>query len=228
MSYPVLKTSVPWYKQLLSYLHPIKMQTFTSVRHDYIELYLQNNQFQLVYNNAIYSYGNAYIPFLKAFEAIPDSVTSARQTLILGGGLGSIPQIIADKYQNKATTYTIVEIDSLIIDLCRQYLRFKQIANCQFINEDATQAITRLPQRFDLICLDIFNDIDVPKSVLSETFFKSIYQRLTPDGILVFNFIATVHNSIEDATQLLKSTFSNITIVSYKRNTLFICALHAI
>lgn len=222
MTTPALITAIPWYKKAVSFIIPVKLQEFCSSGNDIIELYLRNGQFQLIFNNAIYSYGTAYKPFLIAFEQIQHQLKQADNMLILGSGLGSIPQIVHEKYRRKDMVYTIVDIDKIILDLCSQQLQYKKIQNCRFVREDAAAFITSGTERYDLICMDIFLDLRVPLYFTQYPFLSALSDRLSDNGMLVFNYIAPEPGDETLVKNTLLQTFRDVQQVDYLRNTLFI------
>ena len=201
---------------------PVKLQQFRSSGNDIIELYMRNGQFQLIFNNAIYSYGTAYKPFLVAFEQVPDQLLRAKSMLVLGSGLGSIPQIVHEKYRQKNIAFTIVDIDKIILDLCSQQLYHRNIHNCRFIREDAAVFIAADTAQYDMICVDIFLDLQVPVAFTQYTFLNALASRLSPSGILAFNYIAPEPGAELPVQKTLQQIFSNVQQVAYLRNTLFV------
>jgi spermidine synthase len=223
MPKPILDTTIPWYKKIASYIVPVKLQEFHSADHNDIHIYIHNNHLQLIFNNAIYSYGVAYMPFLHTFEHIASQVRAAKTMLVLGSGLGSIPQIVVEKYKNPNVKFTIVDIDSLILDLCNQYLRYKGIDNCKYIRQDALILLNEHPFKYDIICLDVFKDVYVPKSFTTTKFFNQINSSLNTNGLLVFNYI-TYHPDLEkNVMDNLAVVFTTVTVYRHNSNTVFVC-----
>ncbi len=222
MTTPALISRISWHKKSLSFVMPVKLQEFRSSDNDLIELYIRNGQLQLIFNNAIYSYGTAYKPFLVAFEHIPQRIRNARNMLILGSGLGSIPRIVHEKYHRKDMAFTIVDIDKVILDLCSQHLHHKGIHNCRFVREDAAVFITSGSEQYDIICMDIFRDLQVPLPFIDYPFLSALSERLSIGGTLAFNYIAPEPGDEARVKITLEDIFTNVRQVRYMRNTLFL------
>ena len=140
--------------------------------------------------NAIYSYDDLYDNFDQAFHEIDLSSKKIEETLILGLGLGSIPFLIETKYK-VSTNLTAVEIDEEIIRLACTYSlhRLKNPIDC--ICADAEIFLDATEEKYDLICMDVFDDEKIPAQFTTSEFLDLIKARLKPDGIFLFNHLAT-------------------------------------
>lgn len=217
-----LKTQNLLVKKLCSYILPIKLQEFSSVNHHNICIYLQNGQFQLTYNNAIYSFGNKYKPFTEVFSQIePTLLASKEKVLILGAGLGSIPQILQEQYKAQTRHFTIVDTDQQILELCEQLLIHLGIDGASYHIMDAAKFVATTNDKFDLICVDVFTDIEVPAACTTLAFCKHLERILHPNGILVFNYIPPLNADSKTLEANLKKCFNNLTRHQYRRNLLY-------
>ena len=222
MTTPALISPIPWHKKALSFVMPVKLQEFRSSDNEPFELYIRNGQLQLIFHNAIYSYGTAYKPFLVAFEHMPQLVRNACSMLVLGSGLGSIPRIVHEKYHRKDIAFTIVDIDKVILDLCSQHLHDKGIHNCRFVREDAAVFIRSGREQYDIICMDIFRDLQVPLPFIDYPFLSALAERLSTGGTLAFNYIAPEAGDEARVKMTLEDIFTDVRQVRYMRNTIFL------
>lgn len=223
MNQVTLITSVSWLKRTLSFLTPIKLQEWRSTNHALLELFLHHNQFQLVYDHAIYSYGLHYKPFLLGFQAIdPQCLASAKRVLVLGSGLGSIPEILQHYYAANRT-FTIVDIDTTILNLCSQYLQARNIKDCTYVREDALTFVARsFGTTYQLICMDIFKDISVPSQFLKLNYWKALVNILAENGLIVFNYIPSDEEELETLRETLSKVSSRLAQVNYRKNIIWI------
>lgn len=219
-----LNTHIAWYKRWLSFLVPIKLQEWESANHAHLELFLQNNQLQLTYDHAIYSFGLSYKPFLCGFAALKkEDVVACQKVLLLGSGLGSIVQILQTHYPNANRQFTIVDIDSVILDLCSQHLAAEGIGNCIFVREDALAYMQRIDaEAYDLICVDIFKDVDVPTVFLKPAFIQQVYKGLNTGGIMVYNYIDNEVDNTQALRMSLQASFSDLKQTEIRKNILWL------
>ena len=111
----------PTWKRWLSYIREIPIETSESEHNPFLNIVLRNGQYQLCTANAIYSYGDLYDNFSKAFKQIDLDKLPIKNVLILGFGLGSIP-LMLEKMFHKKYYYTAVEIDPEVLRLANTYV----------------------------------------------------------------------------------------------------------
>lgn len=171
---------------LKSYLYPVKIEEKQSAVNGNLSLVLSNGILQLETHKSIYSQGVKYKSFNRAFRYIKAENLNLNKVLVLGGGLCSIPQILNDKYQQKAS-YTIIEMDELVIEMANQYLTKDLLGKCDYINKNAFDVIVDLEHFYDMICIDLYVDDKVPKQAMSFDFVNNLSQKLTNKGHLIFS-----------------------------------------
>lgn len=174
------------YQRLLSYLSDVHFETLESDYNEWLSVVLSRNRFQLLTPNAIYSYGDLYSNFSKAFRALPLSANAPDEVLLLGFGLGSIPYMIEKRWE-MLPRYTAVEIDDTVIYLAHKYVTQYLKSAISLVQADAYAFVVQDEGQYDLICMDVFVDDEVPPIFESEDFLVSLRERLTPDGILLYN-----------------------------------------
>ena len=118
-------------KKYLSYVTPQLIETRKSEYSEVLKLYLSNGRYMLCADNAIYSYEDKYINFVKAFNAIDFEGHSFKKVLILGFGLGSIP-IILEKQFGDRFEITGVELDEQVASLFSKFAQPKISSNSNF------------------------------------------------------------------------------------------------
>ena len=89
----------PLWKRILSYEYEVHIESATSIYNDELNVLLVKGQYQLVTPEAIYSYGNRYDNFFKAFEQIDLNKEAIESVLLLGLGLGSIPFMLENYFK---------------------------------------------------------------------------------------------------------------------------------
>jgi 16S rRNA G966 N2-methylase RsmD len=179
-------------KQLYSYVSPQLLEEASSPYNPVLKVLLTQGRFQLLSKNAIYSYADLYDNFTKTFRAIDLNHLNIHNVLILGYGLGSIPEILERVFHQKYH-YTAIEIDSEVVRLAKKYTIPTLKSNVDLICSDAYLYVQEaVPQKkqFDLICVDLFLDETVPKPFLTVSFLAAVAQLLSKNGVLLFNLLA--------------------------------------
>ncbi len=88
---------IPFYKRLLSYIYPVPLRSGAGDVNAHLEIFLHHNRLQLVTADAIYSDGDHYIPAVTVVNNLKAILSSVSNVLVLGGGLGSMVQVMRSK-----------------------------------------------------------------------------------------------------------------------------------
>lgn len=202
----------PLWKKWLSYLWEWHVESASSELNPHLHVSLKNGRYQLSTANAVYSYGDLYDNFVKAFQRVPLNELPGREVLILGFGLGSIPVILEHKL-NRNYYYTAIEADEAVIDLASRYTLPTLQSNIQLICADAfTYIMQSDPADFtyDLICVDIFEDDKVPDIFETPDFLGQLRALLSPGGLLLFNRLAVSPADIQQTRDFYHNSFLSV------------------
>lgn len=179
---------IPKWKKWLSYLMEIHLESSSSEHNEELHVSLSKGRLQLSTANAIYSYADKYENFYKTFEQIKLH-DKTKDALILGFGLGSIPFMLENKFA-KNYNYTGVELDSEVVYLASKYVLSSLQSDVVIIETDAINYMHQCTQNYDLICIDIFVDDQIPKAFLTHDFLQLISHSLSENGTVIFNHLA--------------------------------------
>lgn len=179
---------IPKWKKWLSYVMEIHLESSSSEHNEELHISLSKGRLQLSTANAIYSYADKYENFYKTFERIK-LYEKTEDVLILGFGLGSIPFMLENKF-GKKYNYTGVELDDEVIYLASKYVLSSLKSDVLLIEADAINYIHQCTQAFDLICIDIFVDDQIPDVFLTTDFLNLVKDSLTEKGSVIFNHLA--------------------------------------
>jgi 2-polyprenyl-3-methyl-5-hydroxy-6-metoxy-1,4-benzoquinol methylase len=199
----------PLWRRLLSYIKTVHVETTGSGYNPYLRVVLSHGRYQLVTANAIYSYGDLYDNFTKAFEQIDLDRLEIKEVLILGFGLGSIPLILETMFQKKYY-YTAVEIDPEILRLANTYVVPDIQSGIEFQLSDASTFVTFSKKKYDMICMDVFLDDEVPTELEHEDFLVNLKKMLSPNGILLFNKLAYSKKDKKNSDAFFNNHFKRI------------------
>ncbi len=186
----------PTWKRWLSYIAEIHLESASSEHNPHMYVSLRNGRYQLSTAHAVYSYGDLYTNFDRAFKKMNLDRLPGKEVLILGFGLGSIPIILEQKY-NRHYHYTAIEIDEVVLDLSNRYTLEDLEANIELICADAHAFVMQTEEKYDLICMDIFLDDEVPETFESPAFLEALRDLLSPGGVLLYNRLAAKSKDVE-------------------------------
>ena len=170
-------------KESLSYLWPLKKK----VRSKYngtLEVTWLNGKKLLDSQSANYSYGalqqvlDLGLAQVKADRAAP--------VLVLGLGGGSVLDLLREKY-NYYGKITAVELDPVVIDIAEKEFSVSRHWPLEIVCQDAIKFVQKDRNKYGLIIVDVFVDLEVPQEFFSAGFWKGLAQNLQKDGKLLFN-----------------------------------------
>ena len=198
---------------LLSYFIPIHITKRKGEFNQDLDFYIYKNQWQLGTGDILYSDGKRYMPFRMAFENMPDDfLKNIESCLILGVGLGSVVQILHNKYKSKPH-FSLVEIDGKILTYAQTLLHKKGINNLKPIHRDAKDFIVENQQKFDLICIDVFIHRYVPPFFLQKVFFDQLKSFLNDGGMWVMNYIKNQESEMIEFLNNVQESFQDVKVL---------------
>lgn len=181
-----------WVYKAISYLWDFPVEKVTSEISGQLQVRMVNGARVLDSRNANYSFGSLHRLFRKAFRHLDFSELSPPSgILLLGLGAGSVVSILRNEY-GVQVPITAVDVDPVIIRLATQYFGIRKYENLRIICQDASTFLKTENGSFGLIIVDLFVDNDVPEQFITNDFLSGCRDKLTKDGIMLFNFI--VHN----------------------------------
>jgi len=169
-------------KRLLSYFWPITIDRCGDDRE--VKLVLEYGRLVVNKGAANYSYGQLQAAFAEFFQRADIQWADIHDVLILGYGMGSVADLVESK--NPELRITGVEIQACLLNWEKEYLndhtRKVRVGEVyKFIERD-----TNL---YDMIVVDIFEELDVPEPFRRIEFLTRCREQLRPDGSLVYNFV---------------------------------------
>lgn len=176
-----------WLRRYMSYVVPIKVEEYTTEYNPYLEVQYNNGIKLLNTLNANYSFGGLHKVFQKAFKAFPYEHDDASNVLILGFGAGSVKQILRKDigYNNRIVG---VELDPTVIDIAHQHFALPEESEFLELHvKSAQQYLNESHEDFDLIVVDIFNDLIVPDFCRNNNFLSDLGLHLRSEGAIQFN-----------------------------------------
>lgn len=173
-------------KRALSYLLELPVGEFRSEYNPHLKVVLHRGRYKLITNGAIYSFGDLYSNFRKAFEKLHWEKHPVGSCLVLGLGLGSIPDMLVTRFKKKIE-FTAVEIDELVINLALQYVLKPKNISVQVFTADAGSFLEWHRGKYDMICSDVFVADRIPQTLQTEEALSLMQDLLKPNGLLLYN-----------------------------------------
>src|SRR5262249_19639296 len=110
--------------------------------------------------------------------------------LILGGGEGATLREVLRHASVRSAT--MIDIDGRVVDLCRELLPEWSAGafadpRARVVIGDGRDWVEQCQEQFDVICMDLTDQIDLGPSfpLYTQGFFRKLRERLAPDGVLV-------------------------------------------
>jgi predicted membrane-bound spermidine synthase len=202
-----VKSPYPKYKVWLSYLTEQVLETATSDYNAFLQVSLVHGRLQLVAEEAIYSFGDYYLNFRKLFERFDfELLPEKASVLVLGLGLGSIPELLED-HLALDYDYVAVEIDPVIIELASEYSLPALRSPVEVRQADAYAFLQLDARKYDLICVDVFQDATIPEHLNGDDFLELLKTSLAPGGANAYNRLADTKEHARQALAYYEGPF---------------------
>ena len=174
---------------LYSYILGYPISTYESKLNGTLEVWRINGRRVLNSKNANYAFDSLHRIFQKSFRNSKIQHQNIDKALILGFGVGSIATILQDE-MNLNCEITGIEYDPVINEIGTKYFKTERFKNTKIIQTDALEFVENCRDKFQLIAIDLFNDLEVPKKFMGENFLTKVLHLLESGGELFFNCIA--------------------------------------
>jgi predicted O-methyltransferase YrrM len=174
-------------QKLFSYFIPIKIFKKKSARSKMIEVTWANGELVLDSENTNYSYGSLQRILRYGLRNIGyKNILEMNNILLLGVAGGSVIKTLVEEIEYKGKI-TGVEIDPEMIQIANQYFNLNQIKQLEVVIDDAFEFVLKTKHKYDLIIIDIFEDIKMPNFLFESFFSNRICQLLKNQGFILFN-----------------------------------------
>ncbi len=146
-----------------------------------------------------------YVDYLHLTMAVkPD----ARRALVIGLGGGSLVKRMWRDYP--AMHLDAVEIDPVVAELAATHFALPDDERITvFVGDGRTFAETTA-ETYDVIVVDAYDDDHVPRHLTTEEFMRTLRDRLSPDGVVAYNFIGALAGPRSKPFRSLHRTARNV------------------
>lgn len=183
--------------KLLSYLIPITIYKTKSSLSKTLEVTWYYGKLVLDSENANYSFGSLQRILKKGLRFIGfERIRKFESILVLGVAGGSVIKTLVDdvKFEGKITG---VEIDAEVITLANKYFNLNKAPNLEIVMDDAFEFVLKTKEKYDLIIIDIFQDIAMPNFLFEDFFIQRVQFLLNIKGFVLFNTMVLSETDIQ-------------------------------
>lgn len=174
-----------WLQRIMSLLWPIPVSR-SEGNFGMLEVRWEGGRKVLNSAHGNQSFGSLHRVWQQAFARIDLRAFPPANVLLLGLGAGSVPAILRKELGCDAPI-TAVEIDPGIVQLGRSEFELADHADLSIVLGDATVRVHALPERYALVVVDLFEDLDLARGVDTMGFAHALRDRC--NGILLFNTV---------------------------------------
>ncbi len=199
----------PFWKIALSYLVELPLEQSPSAYSKTLEVSLRNGRYLLSSPQAVYSYEDLYVNFRESFKLLTNELPHVQRVLVLGLGLGSVPQLLEQSFGVQAS-YTLVELDAAVVRLAEKYTLPRLQSPYTIYNTDAADFVASCKDKFDLIAIDLFIDDVVPTAFDTPLFLGRVQRLLAPNGLVLFNRLSYTPALATKSQTYYESVFQSI------------------
>ncbi|MBX2978715.1 MAG: hypothetical protein KF905_05410 [Flavobacteriales bacterium] len=162
--------------------------------------------------NANQSFGSLHNVWAAVLQHLNLPQKPPRSVLLLGLGGGSAVHILRSELK-LACPITAVELDPAMIDLGKRHFGLGHWADVNIVQGDATIQVHALRERYDLVLVDLFDDLDLARGVDHGGFMHGLRDRCEFGGTLCFNTVS--HDEFSEGRcdrvkNLLQRVFSEV------------------
>lgn len=113
-----------------------------------------------------------------------------KNVLIIGGGAYTLPMALQAALPD--AELEVVELDKGLQPIAEAYFGLQASGRLKLLFGDGRQYLQTAEPKYDLIILDVFSDLTVPKQFLTSEFVALLYNKLRPGGVTAMNIIASL------------------------------------
>ncbi len=210
----------------LSFVWPVRIWQGKGAHGD-LELTWEYGHLVVNSANANQSFGSLHRVLRAAFRDARVRERAPHTALILGYGAGSAGHILRHEL-GLATRLIGVDQDPVMLDLARTRFPLDPADDLQLVQADAMAHVAERQDRFDLILIDLFHDLDLAPGVEMPRFLAEIRRLASPNGLVLVNTV--VHDELSAARSArlrdeLRLLFTDVREQRYERTNLVYIAL---
>ncbi len=209
------------WKKFLSFFVDYPLERGDSEITGGLKLTLNMGRICLSTKNAIYSYEDLYTSLSVGLHFVGDRIPEFRNVLILGFGMGSVAWMLRNEYESPVRIVG-VELDPWVT---RQFHKYYDFEDIELHNMDAMEFLKENKERFDLVCIDLFEDELTPPQFEEEAFFRLVAGAMNPGAYVIYNKLPAAGENFSPESRLagtFTGVFPNTRMLPARANRLLI------
>jgi 2-polyprenyl-3-methyl-5-hydroxy-6-metoxy-1,4-benzoquinol methylase len=187
----------------------LPVTTRSSDHNPELKVTYHRGRYKLITYGAIYSFEDLYSNFRKSFERLKWEEHKIETCLVLGLGLGSIPDMLVTKFKKKIR-FVAVDIDEVVIEMAMQYVLRPKKINIDVFTADAGSFLEWHHGRYDMICADVFIGDRIPEELQTLEALNAMKTMLRPNGLLLYNRLSRYQPDIDASLRFLQEPFLKV------------------
>ena len=132
----------------------------------------------------------------------------AERTLAVGLGGGSVVKRMWRDYP--AMHIDVAEIDAEVAETARAFFALPDSERISIAIADGREFLKLTTDTYDIIIIDAFDEDRVPHHLQTEEFMREVRERLSPEGVVAYNFIGAVYGQRSKPFRSLHRTACNV------------------
>lgn len=124
-----------------------------------------------------------------------------KRLLQLGGGAFTLPSVLLKEH--KSMQLDVVEVDSELPDIARQYFNLKPCRQLTIYVKDGNQYVAETENIYDMIIMDVFEDAAIPATFRTAAFMRNMRLHTSKRGIVAINVIASLQGLNSNVLRIL-------------------------
>ncbi|MEM2225448.1 MAG: fused MFS/spermidine synthase [Candidatus Caldarchaeum sp.] len=148
---------------------------------------------------------NLIFPYTRFFELGPALNPASKRTLFIGGGGFSGPKYFLKNYPD--VIVDVVELDPDVVETAKKFFRLPDDRRLRVYVEDGRKYLQRANVSYDVVVLDAYAKTYVPFHLMTVEFYSLLKSRMSEDGVLVANLIASLTG---DTSEILWSEYKTV------------------
>jgi spermidine synthase len=109
----------------------------------------------------------------------------ATRALLVGLGGGSMAMLLRHRLPQLRTE--VVEIDPVVVEVARSHFGLVEDERLQVHVDDGRRFVERTPGRWDVLVLDAYDALSVPRRLATVEFLSAVRRALAPGGVALAN-----------------------------------------
>lgn len=147
-----------------------------------------------------------YAQFSKLYKSLKPDASSM---LVLGGGAYTVPRSIVAT--DPDIVVDVVEIEPELYALAQKYFDLSDISRINNYTQDARVFLDRTDKKYDIIFVDLFGtNMAAPFHLTTYEYYALLQEHLTPDGIIMLNYVGKPKGASPSLTGSLIKTVTAV------------------